>query len=406
MVSQGGGADTIYQTIPLSIQRDDDIFIVGNIALGDFYQFPEAAIHIMAPMRQGATIAEIRSILGEAAHDIDIDEFVATLLEIGFAHPRGYAPLVSREVLPIEQEWLFFQSSQRLACLLFGRPALMAYVSLVGIAGWCMIRFPVARIDPGSFYIEHGFTATLLLLMALSSMTTGMHELGHLLAAARHGIPSRLSIGNRLWNIVAEADLSGILSLPKRQRYMPLAAGMLVDVVNIAILTIVVSLWARNDDSGFLMQLLHALTLQISVTIVWQFNIFLKTDVYFLLCTWFNHPNLDNDARAYLGSWQHRLTFGRYGAVSERSYRSLAMVRGFTFVWLAGRAMAVATLFGIFVPTMIRYGAKAFHMATTPGESLVSAIDIGLFVLLSSMLIGIGMVLWLRQRSATHFSRS
>ena len=63
--------------------------------------------------------------------------------------------------------------------------------------------------------------------MSLSLLQVVLHETAHMLAAARHGIKPKYGIGNRLWTIVAEPDLTGILTLPKSQRYFPMLAGLL-----------------------------------------------------------------------------------------------------------------------------------------------------------------------------------
>ncbi len=391
----------VFQAIALSIQPDGDDFLVGDVELGEFYQFPKIAVLILAHLRDGATIAEITASIGSEGAAFDVAEFVETLVDIGFVHERGGKPVVATPTDPSASRWTLFRTRPRWVRALFSWPVLVLYVGVIVVAIACAVRYPQARLDPGGFFIESDFTVTLLLLLAMSSVASAMHEAGHILAAARWGIASRLGIGTRLWSIVAEADISGILSLPKRQRYLPLSAGMLVDVFNIGVLTIVVSALVHAGGHSFAVNLLQALVLQITVTLIWQFNIFLRTDVYFLLCTWLNQPDLDRDARLYLTGWRTRIARGlgrRRVPPPQVRYRSISTVRWFAAVWLIGRVLAVAMLLGVFLPTMIRYGLKAYHLAVGPKGAIGSAIDIATFVLLSVLLVAVGMVMWFRQR--------
>ncbi|TPG10401.1 hypothetical protein [Sphingomonas oligophenolica] len=225
-----------------------------------------------------------------------------------------------------------------------------------------------------------------------------------MLAAAAHGVVSRLGFGMRLWIIVAEADLSGIMALPKRQRYVPLAAGMIVDILNIALITLAITALVRHGDHGFIVVLLQALALQLVVTLLWQFNIFLRTDVYFILCTWFGHPDLDSEARAYLAALLARASFGRLGRASApQAFRNLAMVRAFAAIWVIGRIAALAMMVVVVLPTLWAYARKAWRAFQDPAASRATAYDLGAFAVLSALLVAIGVFLWIRHRPRSAF---
>ena len=57
-----------------------------------------------------------------------------------------------------------------------------------------------------------------------------VHELAHLIAARAVGVNSRMGISHRLWYLVAETDLTGLWSVTRNQRYLPMLAGMIVDL--------------------------------------------------------------------------------------------------------------------------------------------------------------------------------
>jgi hypothetical protein len=225
-----------------------------------------------------------------------------------------------------------------------------------------------------------------------------MHELGHMLAAARQGIKSKYGFGNRLWDIVAESDLTGILTLPKSQRYLPMLAGLLVDILCTSLLTILLDILLRNGAGPFPIQVVQVLVVEIVLGMAWQFNIFVKTDIYFVLCNYFSYPDLDRDARIYLRDVLFRVSLGRFGRKAPASISSqLIVLRVFSLIWLFGRLLALSVLFGVFMPTIWQYIESAIEMAKGPPTSAWMALDTILYVAIVLTIFGTGMYMWLKQ---------
>jgi putative peptide zinc metalloprotease protein len=402
--------DETYFVIPLSIQPDGEDYLIGNSELDDYYQIPAQGRDIIGMLQQGDTPATIKARLakeGDSGDMVDVDDFVAMLREIGFLYPMADSGLHRARVdsEPADRR-LLFKVDARIARAIFSPVALLCYLGIVGYAVGLAVTDPSLRIDRHAFFIERNLAPTLVLLLLLSSAAVMLHELGHMLAAARHGISSRLGIGNRLWNIVAEADLSGVLALPKRQRYLPLMAGMMVDVLVIALLILAIAALGRTGTlggkAGFTVPLLQALILQIVVTMSWQFNFFLKTDIYYVLSNYWSYPDLDADARIYLRDRMHLLSNGRFGARAESpNYKNLRVLKFFSVIWVAGRLVALGTLVLIFIPTIYLYAARTYRAYRDPAASSGSVYDLGLFTLLSLTILVGGLYMWLRGRWAT-----
>jgi putative peptide zinc metalloprotease protein len=139
--------------------------------------------------------------------------------------------------------------------------------------------------------------------------------------------------------------------------------------------------------------------LQTVASMVWQFNIFVKTDIYFVICTYFGQPDLDKEAKQYLRNWLYRLSFGQFGVrASNQQTKHIGMLRLFSAIWLLGRAFSFGMLFGVYLPTLIHYITSAVHSVNGPTHSLWVAYDTILFALISLSITGIGMYMWLRQR--------
>jgi putative peptide zinc metalloprotease protein len=383
-----------YCVIPLSIQPEGEDFLVGSQELQEFYQFPQEGVQIIRLLQQSASVGEIKRAFGNA---VDIDDFLSVLLDAGFIHEPGAQPATAAAAAATDRRWKFAVPAQ-FAALFFSWPAWGVYITVIGYALISAIADPRLRINPTALYLQDNFTISLLALLFLHSCATGLHELGHMMAAAKYGVPSRLGWGNRLWNIVAEADLSGLHALPRKSRYLPLLAGMLVDVLNIALITLLIKLLINAGSNPFIINIFQALILQILITLSWQFNVFLKTDVYYVLCTYCNYPNLDSEARVYLREKLHQLSLGRAGAPGYTRYYHLPTLRAFAAVWVTGRIASLAFLFLVVIPTVLRYGRDAWQ-ALGSAASADRQWDLSLFFVLSASLLAAGLAVWIRGRA-------
>lgn len=396
--------DLIYFVIPLSVQKEGDDYCIGNTEIDAFFQFPEQGLRIIEWLREGRSPGAIKSAFASSEEEsVDVDDFIETLKDIGFIYPEAerdrYQDAASAS--DAGDRRLRFSAPIWLARALFSLPMLVVYLAILGLATHAAIENPRLRLNFDAFYLEKHLTLTLVLLLVLYGVTASLHELGHMLTAARHGIRSKLGIGNRLWSLVAEADLTGILTLPKSQRYLPLFGGMIVDLLSIALVTLLIQWLLRQGHDGFVIQLLQALILQIVISISWQFNLFLKTDVYYVVCTYYGHPDLDRAARVYLRDKLHTASFGLRGekaASIERKH--LGVLRAFALLWLVGRISALAFLVLILVPTLARYFVRARDAFTNPATASATAYDAAAFAAISAALFLLGMYMWLRRRKS------
>ena len=390
-----------YTVIPLSVQKDDDAYLVGNVNSGDFYQFPEVGVRILEMLRSGESAPSIQAKLAaEGGETFDVVGLVEQLMTIGFVHPAGHSPLPQP---PSNSEprsaRRVFNVDPRFARAVFGWPMLCGYFAIIAYALGCAVINSRLRVNPNAFYTDTNRTPLLLLILVLSFVQVSLHKSGHMLAASKHGIRSRYGIGNRLWIVVAESDLTGILALPKVQRYFPMLAGLLVDLLCAALLTLVLRMLLRVGAGGFTIQLVQAVILQIFIGVTWQFNIFVKTDIYFVLCNYFSYPDLDRDARHYLRGLLYCATRGRFGdppaALPPRGLQGLRM---FAAIWLLGRIGSLVILFGVFLPTMAEYIRSAVHLLGGPPAAFWTACDTITYVAIMLMMLSAGMYLWLTQK--------
>lgn len=395
-----GDKDETYFVIPLSVQKEGESYYIGNAELDEFYQFPEEGLNIIRMLQGGASVATIETTLAQTSEEsIDVREFIDTLLEIGFIHPEAERHRFQESVEAVRNtdKRLVFRANPRIARMVFSWPSLVLYLGIVGYAAYSAIQDPQLRLNLEAFYLERNLTLTLVVLLLMYAFTASLHELGHMLAAARQGVDSRLGFSNRLWDIVAEADMTGLLALPREKRYLPMAAGMLVDVFSIAAITLILKWLFANSPNGFAIQLLQALALQITISITWQFNIFLRTDVYYLICNYFGYADLNAQAYHFYQNQLHAFSFGLLGKRTEPlKPQQVIIARTFFAIWLLGRIASIGFLVLILIPTLYRYFERAVETYHNPYMPASAAIDIAIFATISTAILLAGLYMWIK----------
>lgn len=395
-----GDKDETYFVIPLSVQKEGESYYIGNAELDEFYQFPEEGLNIIRMLQGGASVATIETTLAQTSEEsIDVREFIDTLLEIGFIHPEAERHRFQESVEAVRNtdKRLVFRANPRIARMVFSWPSLALYLGIVGYAAYSAIQDPQLRLNLEAFYLERNLTLTLVVLLLMYAFTASLHELGHMLAAARQGVDSRLGFSNRLWDIVAEADMTGLLALPREKRYLPMAAGMLVDVFSIAAITLILKWLFANSPNGFAIQLLQALALQITISITWQFNIFLRTDVYYLICNYFGYADLNAQAYHFYQNQLHAFSFGLLGKRTEPlKPQQVIIARTFFAIWLLGRIASIGFLVLILIPTLYRYFERAVETYHNPYMPASAAIDIAIFATISTAILLAGLYMWIK----------
>jgi hypothetical protein len=114
-----------------------------------------------------------------------------------------------------------------------------------------------------------------------------LHESVHKICASMFGIAGRPGVGLRGWMfLVATITFPTLYSLPRHQRWVPILAPLTLD----SCICLSLLFGARSDLGAFM-------CVTYAGMIVWQFLVFLRTDLYHFVATSFNQPNLNRLAR-------------------------------------------------------------------------------------------------------------
>ncbi|MFI7641139.1 hypothetical protein [Nonomuraea sp. NPDC049400] len=349
---------------PLSVVPEgEDEVLVGDPATGTFVTIPAVGGVVIAALQRGASIEEAAAEAEEfAGQPVNVPSFVETLGELGFlaedagdedagdgaaSEPVRTAPIQARRwMTSIRPEtvrpffgpvaWTFYA-----ACLLYSLGVFALRPGLI----------PNPAEDAFAFD-DTGLST--LAWIPFVWFAAASHECGHWLGARALGIQTRFGVDRRMWMLVFETDLTQLWTLPRRQRYGPLLAGLAVDSVLLAVLLtgrllIDTGLWSAP---GTVASLLAAWALIKVIQMLWQSLVFLRTDLYAVMVNALGCRNLWRVKSLMLRQAFGRLTAEEAEELADATETDLRTGRWFRWLWLAG-FLGVAAWFGFLLLPVI-----------------------------------------------------
>jgi putative peptide zinc metalloprotease protein len=353
--------DSIVAVRPFTRQREGEEVVIGNPETGIFLAVPLDAVEVLDQLSQGKSLGEVSDLyFQEHGETPDLEDLLSHLQTKGLVEPHITEAVGAEQVRRPIQETRFHFSSfpQSLAKLLFGRRVLTCEAALIALASAAILGCHSLMPVPMDlvFYRRRALSWTILTLFTYAGIF--LHELAHLVAARSVGVNSRIGISHRLWYLVAETDLTGLWSVPRNQRYLPMLAGMIVDATVASLF--VLYMFAVSQHlffvSPFALHLLRAMAFTNLMRILWEFFLFVRTDLYFVAVTYLNCKNLLIDTRAFLRNQLGRVT-SRVRPVDQSGIppTERRAIRSYAALFLAGRAWAFVTLFWVTIPVCLGY---------------------------------------------------
>jgi len=399
--------NTVVTVPPFSRQPDGDEVVIANRAMDSYLAVPPIAVEVLDSLAEGRTVGEVKEIyFRKYGQELDIDDFLNLMESKRFvfapnpvnetAESFPAATSISAPRIRYHFSWI----PQPVAALIYSRP-MLAFDALV-ILGALTTMFVHPRLVPhvADLVFPEQRAISFLLFASVAMAGVFLHELSHVVAARALGVNSHLAIGHRLWFLVAEADITGIWAMPKKQRYLPILAGMLTDAVSSSTVTLL--LFARDQHwvtlSVFTSRILRALVLSYWLRISWQFYVFVRTDVYFALSTLLGCKNLLRDTEDYLWSLVSHLMPRRKPADQKHiPVAEMRIIRWYSVLWLLGRIFAFYILLSVTLPVAVGYirnlsNAFSAGFAANP----YNVIDSTVFAIAFLIPFSLGLFLWIR----------
>src|SRR5262249_32017584 len=146
-------------------------------------------------------------------------DFLATLTDLGFVRRDGEEDVT----LPaVRLQWL--------GRVVFSRAAFGCLIVITALWILMITKHPAFVPNPRQVFFTQSVLLVQLAVIFLQLPWIALHEAAHVLAGRRLGLPSRLGVGTRLYLVVFETRMNGLLTVPRQKRYAPMLAGIAVDV--------------------------------------------------------------------------------------------------------------------------------------------------------------------------------
>jgi hypothetical protein len=377
---------------PLSILREGDEVTVGR--LDDeraFVVLPHDGAELLLRLREGMTLAAAaewyHASYGER---VDIQDFVADLIELGFIS-EGTEPAPADRAV----RW------QRLGRAVFSPAGLACYAVLLGLFGFAIYRNHALAPTYHNVFFTHYLSLLVLVSFFGQPPLALVHEAAHALAGRRLGLPSKLSISRRLYYVVFQTTMDGLVTVPRAKRFLPIMAGMLADTVLLMLLTLLAAVTEGSDGRvsgiGPLALSLAYLTL---FRLIWQFWFFLQTDIYYLIVTVLGCIDLQQVSRQRVANATARMTGRpRRHDPSRWHPRDRAVSRWYAWLLVAGYGFSIVSLLLGMAPVVKRIFAEIFRRLAGH-SSTVGIADSVLFLVLTLAELAVALLIGLRERRA------
>lgn len=395
----GVGPDSTLGLHPLVVRDSDDdpdAVVMGRTELGEFVELPRVAADAIELLGQGRTIGEAEAAVA-AEHDVrlDLGELAEALVELGFVATVDSQPIpdLAQRLPGSHLPWLH----ERHVRWLFSQPvgALWLGVLIAAIVTWW--QQPDLFVEASDFYWTSYVGLAVLVNTVLFSVSLSVHELMHLAAARSYGAPARISFATRLHHLVVQTDVTAIWAVPRRLRYRVYLAGILWDGFVICACTLLV---AYAGLPAGVDRLLTAVTLCVLLSLLFQLQVYMRIDLYYVLMEWLRCRNLFHDGMAYAGHLLRRLAHRPSADPSAGlPARERRAVRLYAVAMAVGSVVALSGFALLGLPILVEGVVRAFTglIDGVHTGGLLQAIDSALIIVVEGTLQVIFLVTFYRR---------
>jgi len=383
---------------PLTFLPEGDGVVVGCVEVDSYAVLPPDGAALLERLSQVPARVAARWYEDTYGEPVDLEDFIDTIAELGFLDDvPPDQPLRNPAVLPPARlRW------QRAGELLFSPVCAIAAVAVIAAAAISMLR------DPGLLpHTDHVFFSDYLLVIELT-VAFGqiplilIHEVCHVLAARRLGVAARIRVSHRMYFVVFETVMDGLVVVPRNKRYLPMLSGMLADLVIVCALTLVAAAASTpGGPASPVTGVCLALAFSTLIRFALEFLLFLRTDIYYLICTVTGTIDLHTTSSEMVANWWWRLR-GRPDRLRDPVRWHPNDVRAahwYTPLHLLGYALAVGLLLVVLLPISWRFLVTALGQLAHPDLTSSHFWDALLLLVLNTAQPAIAGLLWLRERA-------
>jgi hypothetical protein len=362
---------------PLTYLDEGDEVTVGRADIDSYGLFPPDGAALLRRLEAGdPPEAAARWYAEQYGETIDMVQFIDVLGELELLVGAGEE--VAEDARPVR--W------QRLGRAVFSPAAWVLYGLLVAAAVAVVIGMPAVMPRYQNLFFTRSSLVALTLGIVLGQVPwLLLHEAAHALAGRRLGLNTSLSVKRRFYYVVFETAMDGLVAVPRRKRYLPMLAGIILDVLALSALTLgAAALHGSPGAPGLVGRLMLSMAFVVILRIAWQFYFFLRTDLYYLAITVLGCNDLQATARLMLRNRLMRVLRRPDRTVDEAAFRDRdrQVARWYSWMMIAGYGVLTFILVTAAVPTGVKATELAVHRLGHHPSPL-DAVDVCTFLVLN-----------------------
>ncbi|MFS0820456.1 hypothetical protein [Bacillus sp. 1P02SD] len=273
--------DSILSLHELEIRKDKKHYIIEDLVTHEFYEMPVVCIDAIELINNGLSLGEIEHLLKEKypIEEVDLLDFGNQLLDLDLVNMVD-GTKVSVEKARIREDLGLTWISPKIGKIFFNRFTRFFYPLLLLVN--IMLFFSHTNLFPRyqDLFVFDTMMFNILLYAGISMVLIFIHESGHVLAIRSFNLPTQLQIGNRLFFVVLETNLTKAWSLSSKDRNLLFLAGIYFDSV-ILFITLILKM-THPFSSGLMNGIIGLITFDVVIRIIYQCCIYMKTDLYYV----------------------------------------------------------------------------------------------------------------------------
>jgi hypothetical protein len=383
---------------PLTFIPENNLEVtVGRLDIDSFILLPADGAALLQKMQEGLSPQNAADWYMQQYNElIDVEDFLSNLQDLEFIQDgKEMNDIVVHPASPFLRQ---------LGKIAFSPAAWIIYGVLFIGCLFTIMRFHVLVPSYQNIFFSPYFTLVEVGLFIGQMPGILFHELYHIIAGRRLGIRTHLGFGHRLYFLVFETSLTGLWSVPRRSRYLPLLAGMLADIICFSFLTLIAG--ATLIVSGrisFVGMFCLALAFSTMLRFLWQFYFYLRTDLYYLFTHVFGCIDLQHTTQKYLRNRLFRMLGLFHKMEDETNWypKDRQVARWYAPLYVLGNLFSLGVFFGVGLPALIRIASGIITRLHGGIGNVDTFWDSCLFLTLNVSQLSLVAIIALRSRKQT-----
>ncbi|RDU36773.1 hypothetical protein DRW41_12025 [Neobacillus piezotolerans] len=352
---------SIVKLNPIIIREDRKNYIVEDRKNGEFYEMPNPAVDAINLINKGKPLGDIEQILKVKYpnEDIDIIDFANQLLDLELISEVN-GELILKEVDQFGPTG-FLWIPESVSRFFFNKYSYIFYISLLLFNIYILLTNHHLLPNYKDYFIFSWMSLNILLWLGIGGALLILHEFGHIIAMRANGLPTRLSIGHRLFFIALETDMAAAWKLPSGKRNVLYLGGLCFDMVAFACALSIQYFYPTGP--ALLLAIMKILVIDIFIRFIFQCGVYMKTDLYFVIENISGSYNLMENAHHYIKSKFKKEARKAGEAVYEEEKRT---IKSYSVIYFIGVLLTILVFVFYSIPQIITTMSHSIDRLSSP----------------------------------------